>query len=284
MTVKKISALIMCLIMIIVCASCGNENNDTDSPAEFSTTVTEKHNIDDNDDITIEDNEFTAVSESDNSETTEVVSESVITDDPANWSYAQIVDAYKAAAKKTHPSAKCQQKITLADISINNGQFESGMKFVKSIISAFLNKNSTEIEGITGGYTNLTESDVLNAKAYKVGNNTAIEMVMKNQTDGPKADALAGSVGHVISVVGDITVVTAQLTDMGIPLELSEKDTSIHYTKPIVKVLIDNNGNIIKGTWSYRVDIRMNNYQVMGTKIDTTSVVMDNTITLGGGF
>ena len=109
-------------------------------------------------------------------------------------------------------------------------------------------------------------------------------MVMKNQTDGAKGDALSGSVGHVISVVGDITVVTSQLTDMGIPLELSEKDTSIHYTNPTVKVLIDSNGKIVKGTWSYRVEIIMNNYQVMGTKIDTTSVVMDNIITLGGGF
>lgn len=283
MTVKRLSAFIMCIIITISCASCGNKKSGSDSPSDVTTTVAETENQN-YDNHTVSDKETIAVSNINNTEITEILSETSMVYDPASRSYAQIVDIYKAAAKKTHPSAKSQQKITLADISINNGQFESGMKFVKSIISAFLNKNSTEIEGITGGYSNLVEGDILNAKTYKVGNNTAIEMVMKNQTDGAKGDALSGSVGHVISVVGDITVVTSQLTDMGIPLELSEKDTSIHYTNPTVKVLIDSNGKIVKGTWSYRVEIRMNNYSVMGTKIDTTSVVMDNTITLGGGF
>ncbi len=282
MNVKRLSAIILCLVMVLISASCGNKKTDTDSPTVTSTTVAEikDKNIYD----VVNNTKTTAVTENNETETTEAVSETIITDDPANWSYAKIVEVYKTAAKKTHPSAKSQQKISLADISINNGQFESGMKVVKSIISTFLNKNSTEIEGITGGYANLVESDILKAKAYKVGNNTAIEMTMKNQTDGAKGNALAGSVGHAVSVVGDITVVTSQLQDMGLPLELSEKDTAIYYTKPVVKVLIDSNGNIVKGTWSYRVDIRMNNYQVAGTKIDTTSVVMDNTITLGGGF
>ena len=158
------------------------------------------------------------------------------------------------------------------------------MKFVKSIISVFLNNNSKETNGITGGYANLNEADVREAKIYKVGSNTAIEMVMHEQTDGANSNSLGGSVGHAISTVGDISVVTAQLNDLGLPLEISEKDTTIHYTKPTVKVLIDPNGKIIKGTWSYTVEIRLNNYKVGGTTVDNTSVIMDNLITVNGGF
>ena len=282
MTVKRISVLILCAIIILVCTSCGNEKPNTPYTDAVTSAVTETDN---NYNEIIAENKSTAeITESSITETTTAVSETSAVDNPVNWSYSQIVDAYKSAAKRTHPHAKSQQKITLADISINNGQYESGMKFVKSIISTFLNNNSTEIDGITGGYINLTESDIASARAYSVGKNTAIEMVMVNQTDGPRADALSGSVGHVISVVGDITVVTKQLQDMGLPIEISEKDTKIYYTNPTVKVLIDENGNIIKGTWRYTVDINLNNYHVAGTKINTTSVVMDNTITLNGGF
>ena len=151
-------------------------------------------------------------------------------------------------------------------------------------MSKLLANNSTEKDGITGGYKNLSVSDVASAKAYKVGNNIAIEMVMKDQISGAQEDALSGSVGHAITAVGDISVVTQQLTDLGLPLEISEKDTKIYYTKPVVKVLIDKNGEIINGTWSYTVEISLNNYKAFGKTVNTTSVIMDNTITVNGGF
>lgn len=278
---KKITALLICFALLLSFSACKEDKNDI--PTEESTTFateekTEIVDVEKDDDIVDE------VPLENAEETTANESTTVLHNDPSAWSKAEIAEFYKNAAKKSNAKTKSEQVITLADISINNGQFESGMKVVKSIIGTFLNKNSTEIDGITGGYANLNEADIKTAKAYKIGNNTAIEMVMNNQTDGAKGDALAGSVGHVVSVIGDITVVTTQLQDMGLPIEISEKDTKIYYTNAVVKVIIDPNGNIVKGTWRYTVDINLNNYHVAGTKIDTTSVVMDNVITVNGGF
>lgn len=151
-------------------------------------------------------------------------------------------------------------------------------------MSKLLANNSKETAGVTGGYNNLKASDIATAKAYKVGGNTAIEMVMHEQVTGPSDDALSGSVGHAITAVGDIGAVVKQLKDLGIPLELSEKDTKIYYTKPVVKVLINSDDEIIKGTWKYTVEIRMDNYKAFGKDVETTSVIMDNTITVNGGF
>ena len=280
---KKVTALLICLAIFFSFSACGK--GESFNLVEEKTTVIAEE---ESETANVGAEEVSGVSEEvsleNAEETTANESTAVLHNDPSAWSKAEIAEFYKNAAKKSNAKTKSEQVISLADISINNGQFESGMKVVKSIIGTFLNKNSTEIDGITGGYVNLSEADIKTAKAYKIGNNTAIEMVMNNQTDGAKGDALAGSVGHVVSVVGDITVVTTQLQDMGLPIEISEKDTKIYYTNAVVKVIIDPNGNIVKGTWRYTVDINLNNYHVAGTKIDTTSVVMDNVITVNGGF
>ena len=151
-------------------------------------------------------------------------------------------------------------------------------------MSKLLANNSDDTPGITGGYINLSDSDIASARAYKSGKNIAVEMTMKEQVSGPRENAQSGSVGHVIDAVGDIGVVVDQLKDLGMPLELSEKDTKIYYTNPTVKVLVNSDGKIINGTWKYTVEIRMDNYKAFGTEVETTSVIMDNIITVGGGF
>ncbi|MBR2868365.1 MAG: hypothetical protein IKB88_04790 [Clostridia bacterium] len=200
------------------------------------------------------------------------------------WSASHIIDFYKNAAKKSNGTARSSQGIKLTDISVNNGQFEGVFDFIMPIMSKLLANNSTEKVGITGGYDNLTEADVASAKAYRVGGSIAVELVMKNQVSGPYEDALSGSVGHAITAVGDIGAVVGQLTDLGLPLVLSEKDTKILYTNPTVNVTVNNKGEIISGTWKYTVEIKMDNYKVFGKTVETTSVVMDNVITVGGGF
>ncbi len=281
MIFKKISAAIIVVLTVMSLTACRNDSK-TDNPQEVLTSNISEEITDavlNNLQITESDSTVT------NTELTNTtVTAPLSTEISVTQTKAEIVDLYKKAAQKSNSTVKSEQTITLSDISINNGQFSNGMKFVKSIISVFLNNNSKETNGITGGYANLNESDVREAKIYKVGSNTAIEMVMKEQTDGANSDSLGGSVGHAISTVGDISVVTAQLNDLGLPIEISEKDTTIHYTKPVIKILIDPNGKIIKGTWSYTVEIRLNNYKVGGTTVDNTSVIMDNLITVNGGF
>ena len=281
MIYKRISLLIFTVLIIMSLTACRNDSK-TDIPQEALTSnISEELTDAVLNNLQITESASTVI----NTELTKTTAATPLSTEASTAvTNAEIVDLYKKAAQKSNPTVKSEQKITLSDISINNGQFSSGMKFVKSIISVFLNNNSKETNGITGGYANLNEADVREAKIYKVGSNTAIEMVMHEQTDGANSNSLGGSVGHAISTVGDISVVTAQLNDLGLPIEISEKDTTIHYTKPTVKVLIDPNGKIIKGTWSYTVEIRLNNYKVGGTTVDNTSVIMDNLITVNGGF
>lgn len=201
-------------------------------------------------------------------------------DDPANWSTERIIEEYKQAATKSNANAKSTMKITLKDISVNNGEYDKAMSFVKPIIAKFIESSSTESTGITGGFQNIVPQDVSSAKAYKSGNDTVIEMVMVEQTSGPKEDANSGSVGHAITAVGDINAVVKDLSDMGLPLELSEQDTKIYYTNPSVKVVVNSDGEIVSGTWSYMVQICMNNMTAFGQKVEKASITMDNTITV----
>lgn len=281
MIYKRVSLLVFTVLIIVSLTACRNDGK-TDNPQEaLTSSISEELTDAVLNNLQITESASTVI----NTELTKTTAATPLSTEASTAvTNAEIVDLYKKAAQKSNPTVKSEQKITLSDISINNGQFGSGMKFVKSIISVFLNNNSKETNGITGGYANLNEADVREAKIYKVGSNTAIEMVMHEQTDGANSNSLGGSVGHAISTVGDISVVTAQLNDLGLPIEISEKDTTIHYTKPTVKVLIDPNGKIIKGTWSYTVEIRLNNYKVGGTTVDNTSVIMDNLITVNGGF
>lgn len=281
MIYKRISLLIFTVLIIMSLTACRNDGK-TDIPQEaLTSSISEELTDAVLNNLQITESASTVI----NTEFSNTTAATPLSTEASTAvTNAEIVDLYKKAAQKSNPTVKSEQKITLSDISINNGQFGSGMKFVKSIISVFLNNNSKETNGITGGYANLNEADVREAKIYKVGSNTAIEMVMHEQTDGANSNSLGGSVGHAISTVGDISVVTAQLNDLGLPIEISEKDTTIHYTKPTVKVLIDPNGKIIKGTWSYTVEIRLNNYKVGGTTVDNTSVIIDNLITVNGGF
>lgn len=296
MSIKRLTAIVLSFVMLFSLSGCNGDDGEktpqetttqgmTQETAEEKVTdedVTEEKTSSD-EKVTVENEETTITDEETTSSVKkeETTKKSVSSDE---WTKEKIAEVYKNAAKKSNATAKSSQKISLKKISVNNGEFEGFFDFIMPIMSKLLANNSKETTGITGGYKNLTASDIANAKAYKVGDNTAIEMVMHEQVTGPGDDALSGSVGHAITAVGDIGAVVTQLKDLGIPLELSEKDTKIYYTKPVVKVLINSDGEIIKGTWKYTVEIRMDNYKAFGKDVETTSVIMDNTITVNGGF
>ena len=280
MVCKKIIALALCFLTVVSLASCKEDNGD-DFQKESTSVYKQEEEIPQ---IVTDEAETTGSAGEDNTLIQSETSTSVLADDPAMWNVAQTVDFYKNAAVKTNAGAKSLRSISLTGISINNGQYAGVMDFVSSIMNKIISKNSTEVDGITGGFASLSETDVKTAKAYKSGSSTVIEMTMIEQTDGAKDDMNGGTVGHAMSVVGDISVVVEQLKEYGLPIELSENDTKIYYTDPVLKVVIDENGKIVNGTWSYTVDINMNNYKVFGTSVNSTSVVMQNVITLNGGF
>ena len=259
---KKIIAVLISVIMIFSLTACGGNSQVENEVTEEKTTekVTEKITED-------------TVAAADVTEESKTETET-----------EKIADFYKKAAKKSASAVTSQHSISIKKISVNNGQFENFFDFIMPIMSKLLANNSDDTKGVTGGYSNLSASDIASAKAYKSGNNIAVEMTVKEQVSGPRENNRTGSVGHVIDTVGDIGVVVDQLTDLGMPLELSDKDTKIYYTNPTVKVLVNPEGEIINGTWKYTVEIKMDNYKAFGTKVETTSVIMDNVITVNDGF
>lgn len=289
---KKYIALVLTVVMVFSLAACGKDKNP-DAPQESITDNTNSISQDLTD-SNADNAPTSAVGDTDTSDASVMEPSSVNTsenssvpanaptqnnNDPSKWSTDQIVEAYKTAAKKTHSSVKSQHRIEMKEVLVNGKE----IGFVAPIMSAFLKSNETDKDGITGGYNNLTATDVASAKAYKNGSATVIEMTMKKQTSGASENANSGSVGHVITGVGDIGAVAKQLEDK-LPLEINYNETKIYYTNPTVKVLIDPNGKIVNGTWQYTVDIRLNNYKAFGQPVDSTSIVMVNTLTLNGGF
>lgn len=300
MNFKKYITVTLALLMVISLSAC--KGNDDASVTQESTTVSNSvvyETVADsvaNTEVIVSDNtEQATQSITQSAETTLAYTEpstdvpteaQTVTgtteknDDPADWSTKRIVEEYKKAAQKSNSTAKSNQRITIEKISVNDGEYENVMSFIKTIISKFLESNSTEKDGITGGFENLVAADVSSAKAYKSGNDTVIEMTMVEQTSGPKEDANSGSVGHAITAVGDISIVVKDLSDRGLPLELSEDETYIYYTNPTVKVTVNENGEIISGTWQYTVEISMNNFKAFGQNVNKASIIMLNTITV----
>lgn len=203
---------------------------------------------------------------------------------PAEWTKAEVVNFYKAAAQKS-TSAKSVQKMTMdngMDVKINNSALEFAIGLAEPIIKAALKANSTEFDGITGGYNDLVPSDAKTAKAYKEGNYTVVEMVMVEQVDDAYGDTYKGTVGHAISVVGNIAVVADNFPDWTI--NFKDAFVELRYKNPVVKVRINDKGIIEKGTWSYVVGVKVQGLQIEKVIVEDAKTDINYVITTGGGF
>lgn len=289
MKLKNVFLLIIALFIALSFSACRKDNTvnngSENQPSNYDSVVPDNNPVLNSQSVT------TTVSYDETTtyftpETTTVSVSTTLADDPSLWSVARIIEEYKNAASKSADSVTSKQAITLQDMSVNGGggAFSGVFQFVKPIITKVLENNSTDTQGITGGYKNLSSADVSSAIAYTIGENTVIELILKEQIDGAKGDALSGTVGHAISVVGDISVVTDQLKDLGLPMDISDENTTVTYTNPTVKVVIDKNGIILNGTWSYVVDISLKNYKIGNSAVENTSVILENVITVNGGF
>lgn len=214
----------------------------------------------------------------------ETVNKDEISDDPSQWSKEQIVYMYKQAATKSHDTAESSQTMSMPTMIVNDGDGALGffINMVKPVIDSVIEKQATTYGGITGGYKNLVPSDVDTAKAYKEGNYTIIEMRMVEQTDGLYGDAQSGTVGHAINVLGNVATAVEQFPDFDIKYE--EADIKIHYADPIVKVRINENGMIEKGTWSYMSKIDIKHLAIGSVMVDKAYAEIEYVIVVGGGF
>lgn len=292
---KRIIAIVLALTMLVSLTSCAplvlkvpNQANQSTNDQYTDNNNTEQPTINMDGFIT-----------DDTQSDTNVDVNAPLSDNPSEWSKTQIVEAYKEAAIKTNPNVRSYQAMSLRSMVVNDGDgaLARFIAMAKPIMEDVLASNSKEFDGLTGGFTKLVPSDVSGAKAYKSGNYTVIEMIMKEQTDHANGVMTNGTVGHAISVVGPVTFVTDQFeaagmivtsnTNKGQPL--GDDNVSMTYKNPILKVAIDSNGMIAKGTWSYYVDLKLTNIHVNGMGVINVDVakadaIIDFKVTLNGGF
>ena len=286
---KKIIAILTALAMIFAFAACNKEEPKPDET--ISTTAAQQENSAENTEIPSADVNGETVEPTEGA--SEVATEPVsLPADPSTWTDEQIIEFYKAAAAKSHPTAKHSQTMSLGSLVLGEGGGAIGFLFDKvamPAINSALKKNSTDFDGITGGYKDLVVTDAKSVKAYKQGNYTIVEMTMKDQIDGKHGHNMSGTVGHAITVLGDVSVAVAEFPQFKI--DTDNADIKIHYNNATVKVRINQNGIIEKGTWEYvsSVDIqnlalnfkdgKLNDLVIKKAKAD-----VNYKIVLGGGF
>lgn len=275
---KKMFAILMSLIMLVSFASC-NAKKDPQPEDVKTDPVTETQYINaENTNLSAE------ITTDDTTGTSDVSETSALPDDPSQWTKEEIIEFYKKAADKSNPNAKSKQVMVLTEFIVNDGDGALGffLKILEPAIASVIEKNELEFDGITGGFGALVPSDAKSVKAYKSGNYTVVEMTMHNQTDGLHADQYAGTVGHAITVLGDISRVLAEFPQFDADVE--NADIKIHYVDATLKVKINQNGIIEKGTWKYTCDPEIKHLKISGIMIDKADAKIDYIITVGGGF
>ncbi|MBQ7957267.1 MAG: hypothetical protein IJ279_04445 [Clostridia bacterium] len=203
-------------------------------------------------------------------------------DDPSEWTKEEVVAYYKAACEKSSYKKSVQTMSMRKNTLKAGGGIGKFLSVAEPIIRGVLELNSTEIDGITGGYWNLVPSDCKTAKAYKSGDYTVVEMTMVDQTDGVYGKKFEGTVAHAITVVDGVAEAAEQFPAFDI--KYKEADIKIHYTDAKLKVKINDKGIIEKGTWSYVVTPVVNDLYIENLEVDNAGAIVDYKVTVGGGF
>ena len=291
---KKITAILTAFLMLFALASCNGENNQPEKNTEIVTdsageAVTDK----DGETVTklVEATEESTASESTTVPGTTLPTVSLSSDNPAQWTTEEIVEFYKAAAINSKTKVKSTEYKNLEEMVVNDGDGLLGnfVEMATPFLVGALEDSQTVFDGVTGGYENLQASDIQSAKAYKSGEYTVVEMKMKEQTDGIHADRYSGTVGHAISVVGDISSVKEALAEWFV-IDFENCKLTLRYTEPTLKVKINKDGIIEKGTWSYTIKINVSNLHIATVRlpikvlIESAYGTVGYVITVGGGF
>lgn len=299
---KRIFAALLTMVILFAFVACNSDKQNEDSDVLETTvnselltdkenndtsagSVTETESESDTDTLaeeTSDDKENISDKDSGNDEKTTNKVTTADKKDPSNWSKAEVVAFYKAACEKSAAKKSVQTMSMRKNTLKAAGGVGNFLSMAEPIIRNVLKLNSTEIDGITGGYNKLVPSDCKSAKAYKSGNYTVVEMKMVDQIDGVYGKKAEGTVGHAIFVVDGVAEAVEQFPAFDI--RYKEADIKIYYTDAIVKVKINSNGVIEKGTWSYVTEPVINGLYIENLEVNNAGAVIDYKVTVGGGF
>ncbi|MBQ8762975.1 MAG: hypothetical protein IJZ07_02590 [Clostridia bacterium] len=292
---KKFTAVLTAFLILFAFASCKDDGVQAEKKTEIVTdNAGEAVTNDAGEKVTklVEETQETSLSTavSSTAPETTLAPVSIPSTDPSAWTKEQIVEFYKTAAINSK-SQKSVEKKVLSEMVVNDGDGLLGtlVEWSTPFLIKALEDSQVEFDGITGGYEDIVPEDAQTAKAYKSGDYIVVEMKMKEQTDGIHGDRYSGTVGHAISVVGDISSVEEALAEW-FAIDFENADIKLRYTEPTVKVKINKDGIIEKGTWSYVIKITVSNLFVEAVNFPISAMVesaygsVDYVITVGGGF
>lgn len=176
---------------------------------------------------------------------------------------SRVLKYYKAAAANTK-SIDATQYMSMKRVDYTpRNSFQKGMlSLFTGIASAALAANSTpvnEVPGVPGVPDEIKSSDLISANAVAYGNYTIVTLNVRMQQDDQNTkDAHQGPVGRTVGTVGDLGRVFEAMPS--IKVNCSKGSITLKYDDCKVVVKIDNgSGMIVSGTWSYTVDIDVDN-------------------------
>ena len=160
---------------------------------------------------------------------------------------SRVLKYYKAAAAKR-------------DDYTPRNSFQKGMlSLFTGIASAALAANSTPVNEVPGVPDEIKSSDLISANAVAYGNYTIVTLNVRMQQDDQNTkDAHQGPVGRTVGTVGNLDRVFEAMPS--IKVNCSKGSITLKYDDCKLVVKIDNgSGMIVSGTWSYTVDIDIDN-------------------------
>lgn len=173
---------------------------------------------------------------------------------------SRVLKYYKAAAANTK-SIDATQYMSMKRVDYTpRNSFQKGMLTVfTGIASAALAANSKAVTTIPGKYKQIKASDLISANAVAYGNYTIVTLNVRMQQDDQNTkDAHQGPVGRTVGTVGNLDRVFEAMPS--VKVDCSKGSITLKYDDCKVVVKIDNgSGSIVSGTWSYTVDVDIDN-------------------------
>ena len=173
---------------------------------------------------------------------------------------SRVLKYYKAAAANTK-SIDATQYMSMKRVDYTpRNSFQKGMlSLFTGIASAALAANSTPVNEVPGVPDEIKSSDLISANAVAYGNYTIVTLNVRMQQDDQNTkDAHQGPVGRTVGTVGNLDRVFDEMPS--IKVDTSKGSITLRYDDCKVVVKIDNgSGMIVSGTWSYTVDIDIDN-------------------------
>ena len=282
---KKILALLLAFAMLFAFAACGGKDDKETTP---ETTTDLFADVDDDttaapaDDTTaaVPADGTTAEAPSENASAAE--STAAANPNAHNSSdIAEIVAFYNKAHKATKPAPKGHSTMKLDGAITGDGALGGVLKVASPIIQRTLEKNSVETDYIPGR-GELKASDVSKAKAVSKGGVTEIVIQLKEQTDGPQADAhTAGPVARGIGTLGNIN---NAIESLGAELYSGKETIKLTYKDAYIKCKVDEStGKITGGTWHYAVHVFVGEAEIkLGLKFTAKNLrgIVDYTVAI----